>query len=112
MYHVFADIGEFAGGYVIPSRSQNPLRVNGLFLIRGSRRRALVANMTAQRQSLSVSGLGKTIVMHILDETNAEKAMQAPEAFRGEAAQIRRTKAGALSFDLRPYAVARLDWEA
>ena len=119
VYHVLADIGEFAGGHVIPSWSQDPLihsvlscRVNGLFLVHGSQRRAVIANMSAQRQSLSVSGLGKTIAMHILDETNAEKAMQAPEAFRGEAAQTHRTKAGALSFDLRPYAVARLDWEA
>ena len=112
VYHVLADVGEFAGGYVIPTRSQDALRVNGMFLVHGSRRRAVVANMTAQRQRLSVTGLGKTIAMHILDETNAEDAMQAPEAFRSHAAEAHRTKAGALTLDLRPYAVARLDWEA
>jgi len=32
LYHVLADVGEFAGGEVIPSESSEPLRVEGLVL--------------------------------------------------------------------------------
>ena len=52
-YHVFADVGEFSGGQVIPSRSADRLAVDGLALRKDGKLRVLVANMTAEPQTVS-----------------------------------------------------------
>ena len=46
MFHVFADVNEFRGGEVLPSRSTRPLAVDGLVLRRGDAVRILLANFT------------------------------------------------------------------
>ena len=56
-YHVFADVGEFSGGQVISSRSADRLAVDGLALRKDGKLRVLVANMTAEPQTVVVRGL-------------------------------------------------------
>ena len=108
-YHVLADVGEFSGGQIIPSRSADRLAVDGLALRKDGKLRVLVANMTAEPQTVSVSGLPAELEVRVLDAANAEAAMQAPEAFRAAAGQRVTADDGALALDLPPYAVARLD---
>ena len=108
-YHVLADVGEFSGGQVIPSRSADRLAVDGLALRKDDRLRVLVANMTAEPQNVIVRGLPAELEVRVLDAANAEAAMQAPEAFRAAAGQRMAAADGALTLELPPYAVARLD---
>lgn len=108
LYHVLADIGEFAGGTVAPVQANRPLLVNGLALRQGHRRRLLVFNHTPARQIVRLQGLAEQGRGRILDETNGLPAMQAPEVYRSEASRIL-PKMGKLA--LRPYAVACLDVE-
>lgn len=108
-YHLLADVGDFAGGMVVASRSSDPLAVEGIVLQRNERTRILLANLTGEPQPVSLAGLGVEVEAHLLDETNAEAAMQAPEAFRAAAGERRATVEGALHIELPPFALARID---
>src|SRR2546428_313699 len=80
MYHVFADIAEFAGKQIQPTHSSHPLITEGLTLfdLKG-RRRILVANLSNHVQEVKIKS--GTCEGHIryLDETNVEQAMVEPE---------------------------------
>jgi hypothetical protein len=111
MYHVFADVGEFAGGNVIASRSDAPLRVDGMVLQRGGRGCVLLANMRPEPQELRLvgHGLGEHVRVRRLDEENAEQAMRQPEAFRHERGKLLAAPRDELRLSLRPYAYVRVD---
>jgi hypothetical protein len=109
LYHILADVGDFAAGEVIPTVSSDPLRVETLLLSYGERRRLLIANLTDQSQQVTLTGLAPQVGIRRLDETNAEAAMQTPEAYRNQNITLQLTEDGALTLDLLPYAVACLD---
>jgi hypothetical protein len=109
LYHILADAGEFAGGKALPTRASDPLRVEGLALQQGQRRRALLANLTAEPQMATVRGLGDAVWARLLDEGNVIQAMTAPEEFRAERGERLSCKEGELQIELPPYAIARLD---
>jgi hypothetical protein len=109
LYHVLADVGEFAGGQVVPTSSSDPLRVDGLAVRRDSRTRVILANLSPEPQRVTVQGLEQEVHVHHLDETNAEAAMTSPKEFRARPGQRVETKAGVLELDLLPYAIARID---
>ena len=70
LYHVFADLGEFAGGKVLASQTSDNLRIEGIALRQSGRTRVLVANMTAEMQQVQICNLDPQVVYHRLDETN------------------------------------------
>src|SRR5262249_44518637 len=110
LYHVLADVGEFAGGEVVPSRSSQPLQVDGLVLQKDGRSRLLLANLSAEPQRVMVHGVGRAPRVRMMDQTNVEEAMQSPEVFRaGEGEQVQSVD-GKLELNLRPFAMARIDW--
>ena len=111
LYHVLADVGEFAGGEVIPVTSDNPLAVEGLAIRREGKTRVIVANLSPGGQQVSLENLPGPARVTYLDETNVIKAMQSPEAFRAQPGEARSTTGGRLALNLRPYAVARVDLE-
>jgi len=110
MYHVFADIGEFAGGQVVPSTSSAALRVDGLALRKGDKTRVILANLTGQEQTINIIGLGQQVHIRSLDETNVEPAMRSPEGFRGQNGKVMTTDAGSLELALLPYGIVTIDW--
>jgi hypothetical protein len=110
LYHVLADVGEFAGGEVIPTTSSHTLAVEGLALRQAGRTRLLVANLTAQAQQVSLKKLAGQVRLWYLDETNVVEAMQSPEAFRARPGQAQATTGGNLTLNLRPYAIAKIDY--
>lgn len=109
LYHVLADVGEFRGGRVIPSASSHPLHVDGLVLQKDGKTRVMLANFTAEPQTVAVNGLGERVWARSLDETNVEEAVRLPEAFRARADELLSSRNGAVRVHLRPYAVIRLD---
>jgi hypothetical protein len=111
MYHVFADIGEYAGGQVIPTRSSDSLRVDGLALRSGGKTRLLLSNFTPGMQHIVVKDAAQQAWVKYLDETCAEEAMRSPEAFRSRPGQPVKTPKGILELDLLPFAVATIDIE-
>ena len=112
LYHVLADVGEFAAGEVIPSRSSDTLAVDGLTLRKDGATRVLLANLTPQTQRVLVGSLAAWVTLRRLDETNAEAAMRTPEEFRGQSGESLATRDGQIELELAPYAVARIDTAA
>ncbi len=112
MYHVFADLAEFRGSEVIASRSSDPRKVNGLAVRKAGRMRLLLTNLSPETARVTVLKLGERVSVHHLDETNVERAMEAPESFRAQSGDCCATEAGSLSVELRPYALARIDAES
>jgi hypothetical protein len=108
IYHVLADIGEFAGGEVLACQPSDALVVDGIALRKDGRVRVLIANMTAEPKTVTVAGLRGRIDKRLLDAPVAEEAMQAPEAFRVQPGAMLEAAAG-MEIELPPFAVARLD---
>lgn len=111
LYHVLADAGEFVLADVLRVRSERPLQVDALALRRGGRTCVLVANMTAEPQVLRLRGAPGRVRARVLDETNAEEVTTAPERFRQQAGEEIEVQTSAMELPLRPYAIARLDWQ-
>jgi len=110
LYHVLADFGEFAGGAVIPAKSSDPLRIDGVVLHKDHKNRLLLANLTPKPQTVKVTALGGTVRVRMLDERNAEEAMTSPEMFRTEQGEAEKTTNGSLEVKLLSFGIGRLDW--
>ena len=109
LYHILANVGEFAGGEVLVSKSSDPLRIEGLALQKDRKTRILLANLTPDSQRVSVGNLAATVRVRHLDETNAQAAMTSPEAFRSITGKLVQTVDGTLELNLLPYATAQID---
>ena len=109
LYHVLADVGEFAGGEVLVSKSSDPLKVEGIALHKNGKTRILLANLTPESQHVRVQNLLGTVRVRRLDETNAQAAMVSPEAFREETGELVGDAEDTLELNLLPYAVAQID---
>jgi hypothetical protein len=110
LYHILADVGEFAGGEVILSTSSDALKVDGLVLRNNSgKTRVLLANLSPDVQQVAIQNLGQDVRVRHLDETNVAAAMGAPEDFRAEAGSTMQTTGGTLELSLLPYAIVRID---
>jgi len=114
LYHVLADVGEFAGGCVVPSTSSAPLCVTGMVLCKEDRTRILLANLGPEPRHVRLihSGLGACATVKHLNETNAERAMCSPESFRADPGDRAPISGEALELRLMPYSLARIDTEA
>jgi hypothetical protein len=110
MYHVFAAVSEFAGGRVVPSRSSNNLKVEGMALRKAEHTRLLLANLSPETQQVVIEGLAEQVTVAVLDETNVVEAMTAPETFRQQPGQAAPAPGGLLALNLAPYAFARVDY--
>jgi hypothetical protein len=109
LYHVLADVGEFAGGDVLPTTSSDPLRLDGLAMRDGERTRVVLVNLNPQAQRAIVMGLGRRVSVNRLDETNVMEAMRAPRNYRAQQAEITTTNVGTLELEILPYGLVRID---
>jgi len=110
MYHIFADVGEFAGADVVASTSSDRLKVDGLVLRKNGSHRILLANYTAETQAVTLSMVRGAYSKRLLDASSVEFAMHDPEGFRAQAGESIMAE-GSLELKLPPYAILRLDSE-
>ena len=105
LYHVLADIADFAGGEVVPTDSKAPLKIAAMTLRKSSTSRVLVANLTDKGQSVRIenAGLGRSIRVRRLDEHSYGEASASPEAYRKNAVQQVRCRSSAIELGLLPY---------
>ncbi|MEP7294284.1 MAG: hypothetical protein ABI835_21020, partial [Chloroflexota bacterium] len=109
LFHVLADVGEFAEAEVLRSEANQPLTVDGFALRRDGKTRILLANFSASRQEVEVAGLEGEARLHRLDEQSVVLATHDPEAFRAQTgAPIKAVHEG-FRLELAPFAVARID---
>ena len=111
VYHLLADVEEWAGASVLPVATSNRLAVDGLALEREGAKRILLANLTNDPQRVTVGHGGASGWLRTLDETNALAAMEQPELFRKHRGRRIPCTGGVSEITLLPYAIARLDVE-
>jgi D-apionolactonase len=110
VYHVLADVAEWAAGSPCELRLGDPLRAVGLAVRDGAGTHVLVANVTPEAQRVLVLGLAGSLAhVRVLDEASAEAAMDDPAGFRGRPPAPVPVEDGALRLALGPFAVARVD---
>ena len=109
LYHILADVGELSGGEILPSRSSDTLKVEGITLRKDGKTRILLANLTPDSQRISVGNVPENVRIRRLDETNAQTAMTSPETFRTRTGELTQTVDGVLELNLLPYTIARID---
>ena len=109
LYHILADVGEFAGGEVLVSKSSDPLKVEGIALRKNGKTRTLLANLTSDPQQVRVQNLTETVRVRYLHETHVQTAMESPEAFREKEGELVQTTSSTLELNLLPYTIAQID---
>jgi len=111
LYHVFADIGEFAGGAVLPVSASHPLRANGFILRKGNKERMILASYSARPQHIRVDNLSANLTVRFLDEDNMLQAVKNPEEYRHAQGKNLQAENGTLALTLPPYAVVMIEGE-
>jgi D-apionolactonase len=107
VYHVFADLGEWKDGRVASSRSSNPLAIETLAVTSNGVLHVLVANLTPHPQTVTIDGMDGAITLRRLNAGTAELAAFDPASFRSQTERL--TAGGALTLELAPFEIARLD---
>ncbi len=110
VYHLLADIGEFAATKVFQTHSTHPLLADGLTLVNPQgRRRILVANFTDEPLETKIKTGQTKAHIRYLDETNCQAAMANPEEFRRDPGIPAESVAGKIELRLLPFGLARVD---
>jgi hypothetical protein len=109
VYHVLADVGEFAGGRLLGVDVSDRLSVEALALVAGDRFRLILASFMDHAAEVRISlprlsGLRR----RTLDETSYDAAADDPATFRAEAEPIAIAD-DHLTVSLRPFAVTTID---
>ncbi|MBM3823890.1 MAG: hypothetical protein FJ404_13570 [Verrucomicrobia bacterium] len=105
LYHVLADVTEFAGGEVSPTLSSDPLAVASLFLRKNARRRLLLANLSRASRKVRLDEFSGIVSSRSLDASISLSAMNQPKTFRAEFTPVTGPE-----ITLPPHAVVTLDF--
>ena len=109
LYHVKADVGEFAGGSVLPWTSGGDLAVDGIGLTKNGRTRILLANLTEKTQKVRLACplLKGEVRVKVMDESNVMAAMTMAGVFRTDNGEP--ASGQPLDLELHPYGLVRVD---
>jgi hypothetical protein len=111
LWFVLEAAAAFSGGEVLPSVSRRPLDVEILVLRKVGMMRVLIANLTpdAQTITLSTRGLPRAMKFRSLDESNVERAMLDPEWLLAAKPYALEVTGAWLSMELAPFGLLQLD---
>ena len=82
LYHALADVGEWVGAEVLPTRTTEPQRIHALTLRKGGKHRLILANLGRESRLVDLRAMPETREGRRLDTTTAVLATTQPEAFR------------------------------
>jgi D-apionolactonase len=85
LYHVLADVGEFCGGEIVTTESDDPSSLVSLYLANGPRRRLLLTNLGAVPLRVAMGDFSGFNLIRHLNATSRFAAMNSPETFRSGA---------------------------
>jgi hypothetical protein len=107
LYHVLADVGEFAGGEALRTESSDSLNITSLLLRAGRRRRLMLANLSPEPRRVTLQDFDRIVRVRVMDASNRMAAMTSPEEFRASSSPFHGT-----ALDLEAHAIATLDFAA
>jgi hypothetical protein len=108
IYHVLADVGEYAGGMVLKTVSSDPLAVEGLAFMKGDLLTIILANLTTEEISVALAGLKSQASIRYLSQDNAEMACANPEVYRTQVGEQMWPDTGLIHLKLGSYSLARV----
>ncbi len=109
VYHVFADIGEFAGADLLDVEVSDQLAIEALALAQGDRFRLLIASFKDEDAVVRVSLPGVSdLRVRALDDQTYDLAADEPARFRASSEPVSAVE-GQLEVHLRSYAVVTID---
>jgi hypothetical protein len=113
LFHVLADVGEFAGAGVLELQSGGQPRIAALGLVSGPRARLILANLTDRDRTVEVAGLDEwpSVRIRRLNESVVERATRLPLEYRNDAPEPGHWCRGAVSLSLSPWETATLTLE-
>jgi D-apionolactonase len=111
LYHVFADLAEYASGKIVTTESTDQLRAEGLLVANGNFRRLMLANYFPELQAVIMPDIRQPVTARLLDQSRVKDAMQYPESFRSGAGREIEPGLDGLALSLPPYGYICLDWE-
>jgi len=117
LYHALADVGGFAGGRVLITRSAQPARVEALCLEREGAWRLLLVNLRPEPQRVQLPPMlaDRSVLAHArilrLNARTERDAADAPELFRAGTSQAGDSRDPASPFLLDGHEIVRLDFE-
>ncbi|MGH7944018.1 MAG: hypothetical protein ACREF9_03280, partial [Opitutaceae bacterium] len=113
LYHVLADIGEFADGQLGSCESSDPRTVATLLLVSGRKIRLLVANLTPAPREVNLAGLpsGRWTVRS-LDLNSVRAATAEPAAWRDQPGIALPAATPPATLLLEPFAFVNLTFHA
>lgn len=106
LYHVLADLGEFAGGEVLGLTVEPSAGVAALAVRKRGQTGLWLANLNQEPRQVRLLGVSGPVTVRRLDETNVLAAMTEPESFRRTAGQPFHPDATGL--DLAGFSLVRL----
>lgn len=106
LYHVLADLGEFAGGEVLRLTVEPSAGVAALAVRKRGQTGLWLANLNPEPRQVRLLGVSGPVTVRRLDETNVLAAMTEPESFRRTAGQPFHPDAAGL--DLAGFSLVRL----
>jgi D-apionolactonase len=109
LYHVFTDIGEFAGGTMRVYQPETRRTVEACVVEKDGRKRWLAANMTPEKKEVVIHDLPDTVLVKKPDHATVGKAGGKPGEFRISRNKKSKTKLGKLPVTLGPYEIIRID---
>jgi hypothetical protein len=109
MWHVLADVGEFAGGEVLHTLSDVPLKVVSLALRKATKLRLMLANVSGTTQPVCVELKADQAQMRRLNERNVAAATNNAERFRQRAPELLTLTQGKRTLTLSPNEIITLD---
>ncbi len=109
VYHVLADVGEFAAGEFSPLAFDEPLKIGGIALRTDHGTRLLIANLSPHPQSITLPDPialgGHGYRFRCLDTSTRRQAMAEPEVFRTKGFRPSTSRV----VQLESYAIATID---
>jgi len=111
IYHVLADLGEWAGAEVLQISSSDPRTAVGMALRNNGSICVLIANFSDRHQRAQLIGLQGPIRVRMLDEFTAQAAMTMPGIYRSRQGQLLTAVENVHAVELAPFAVAYITFE-
>ncbi len=112
LWHVLADVGEFAGGEILRSRASEPLKIISLVLRHAGKIRLLLANFSNEPQTALLEAHIEAAQITRINAINMRTATAHPLDFRVQAVEHITPTDGTLELNLSAEELVRLDFGA
>jgi len=110
VYHLLADLADYARATLRAVHVDDPLRVQALLLEDDGRQRICLANLTPAPVTVVLAASG-TVHVRTLDEHVLARALAEPDVFRASSSHVTSHADGMITLSLGPNAYVRIDLE-